>query len=109
MPGAGGGQAGLGAFGGGEAFLEPGFQGPGDQPVARLDLVVFAHRPVGLEPGPLQRQFERGHLVAVLLLGVGHCPGGGFQRRGLQHLEQLVQHGTVQVGAADALARRGAI
>ena len=109
VPGAGGGQGGFGAFHGGQAFLEPGFQGAGDQPVARLDLVVLAHRPAGFEPGPLQRQLERGHLVAVPLLGVGHRPGGGLQRRRLQHLEQLVQHGAVQVGAADALARRGAI
>ena len=64
---------------------------------------------LGFEPGPLQRQLERGHLVAVPLLGVGHRPGGGLQRRRLQHPEQLVQYGAVQVGAADALAWRGAI
>src|SRR5262249_27971598 len=48
VPGPGGGQAGFGAVHGGQALLEPGFQGAGDQPVARLDLVVFAHRPAGL-------------------------------------------------------------
>jgi hypothetical protein len=109
VPGPGGGQAGFSALHGGQAFLEPGFQGAGDQPVARLDLVVLAHRPVGFEPGPLQGQLERGYLVAVPLLGVCHRAGGGLQRRRLQHLEQLAQDGAVQVGAADALARRRAI
>ena len=56
VPGAGGGQVGLGAAQGGQALLEPGLQGAGDQPVARLDLVVLAQRPVGFEPGPLGRE-----------------------------------------------------
>ncbi len=65
----------------GEALFEPGLQGAGDQPVARLDLVVLAQRPVGLEAGPLERGLERGHLLAVTLPGVGHRVRGGLQRR----------------------------
>jgi len=48
-------------------------------------------------------------LLAVALLGVGHRVCGGLQRGRLQHLEQLLQHGVVQVGAAGALAWRCAV
>ena len=109
VPGAGGGQVGLGAGGRGQALFQPGLQGAGDQPVARLDLVVLAHGPVRFEPGPLGREFERGDLVAVGLPGVGQGPRGGLQRGRGQYLEQLVEHGAVQVHPAGALARRGAI
>ena len=109
MAGAGGGQGGLGAVQAGKALFEPGLQGAGDQPVARLDLVVLAQRPVGFEAGPLERGLEGRHLLAVALPGVGHRVRGGLQRRRLQHLEQLVQHGAVQADPADALAWRGAV
>ena len=109
VAGAGGGQGGLGTAQGRQALFEPGLQGAGDQPVARLDLIMLAHRPVGLEPGPLQCGLKGRHLLAVALLGVGHRVRGGLQRRRLQYLEQLLQHGTVQVDPADALTRWGAV
>ena len=92
-----------------ELVFQDGLQGPGDQPVLRLDVVVLAQRPAGFETGPFQRAFEHGQVLAEPGFGVGHGLDGGGQAGGGERGQQLGQHRLVQPPAADPLAGRRAV
>ena len=84
----------------GQLVLPRAFQGAGDQPVLRLDRVVLAPGPAGFILGALDGEGERGQPLPVVLLGFGQRLGGGFQRRGFEHREQLGQDGLFAAAAA---------
>jgi hypothetical protein len=79
-----------------ELVFQDGLQGPGDEPVLRLDVVVLAVRPAGFEPCPFQRAFEDGQVLAELGFGVGHGLDGGGQAGGGERGQQFGQHRLVQ-------------
>ena len=90
--------------GGGEPGLQGGLQGPGDQPVLRLHVVVLASRPVGFEAGALGGALEDRQVLAVAGLGVPQCLDGGRQGGGLERGEDRLQHWLLQPAARDLLA-----
>ena len=60
---------------GGEPGLQGGLQGPGDQPVLRLHVVVLAPCPVGFEAGAFGGALEHRQVLAVAGLGRPGAPG----------------------------------
>ena len=89
---------------GGELVFPGAFEGPGDQPVFRLDGVVLAAGAVSLIAGALDGQPEDRQVALVAVFGLGQRFGGGFQGGGLQDREQLGEDGLLQPQPADGLA-----